>query len=109
MIPGLRNTSLDFVKTIGRLYYQRRDNHNLALKMASFFQDYVRTKFRLNVPATTEGEDAFVAILAHRTGHDRQALTGLIVLLRKLREFRSVSDEELLELNRKLEDFYKQA
>jgi hypothetical protein len=44
---ALRNTSLDFVRTIGRLYYQRRDNHNLALKMAAHFQDHVRTRYNL--------------------------------------------------------------
>ncbi len=39
VITPLRNTSLDFVRTIGRLYYQRRDNHNLATKMVVHFQD----------------------------------------------------------------------
>ena len=48
MVPFIgppRNTSLDFVRTIGQLYYQRRDNHNLAMKMAVHFQDQIRTRY----------------------------------------------------------------
>jgi hypothetical protein len=108
LIPPLRNNSLDFVKTIGRLYYQRRDNHNLVLKMSALFQDHVRTKYRLNVPSTQEGEPAFIERLAHRTGFDRTALGDLLVNMRQLREAGSVSDEDILTLNHHLEEFYKQ-
>ncbi|WP_431215597.1 hypothetical protein ACQ86N_13470 [Puia sp. P3] len=38
LISPLRNTSVDFVRTIGRLYFQRRDNHNLAMKMVAHFR-----------------------------------------------------------------------
>jgi hypothetical protein len=31
------NDSLDFVKTIGRLYFDKADHKNLCRKMASFF------------------------------------------------------------------------
>src|ERR1700744_1667255 len=57
VIAALRNTSLDFVRTIGRLYFQRRDNFNLAMKMVAHFQDQVRTRFHL---AATSLDEAFV-------------------------------------------------
>jgi hypothetical protein len=109
VIPPLRNNSLDFVKTIGRLYYQRRDNHNLVLKMSALFQDHVRTRYRLNLPSNQEGEPAFIERLAHRTGFDRAALGGLLANMRQLREAGSVSDEGIMALNHDLEEFYKQA
>jgi hypothetical protein len=42
-----RNDSLDFVKTIGRLYYEKGDNVNLCRKMASYFLEHVRNRYKL--------------------------------------------------------------
>jgi hypothetical protein len=106
-LSTLRNNSLDFVRTIGRLYYQRRDNQNLALKMVTHFQDFVRTRYNLTVPATEEEDDAFVERLSHKTGFGRDPLRELIASTRRIRES-TLRDEELLAFNRKLEEFYKQ-
>jgi hypothetical protein len=106
-IGALRNNSLDFVKTIGRLYYQRRDNQNLALKMVAHFQDFVRTRYNLTAPATEEGDGAFVERLSHKTGFGKDRLHELIADTRRIPES-SLTDKELLAFNRKLEEFYKQ-
>lgn len=106
VIQGLRNNSLDFVTTIGRLYYQRRDNRNLVTKMAMHFQDHIRTKYNLAVHLSDEG---LVDRLSWRTGISVEFLHGLTDDLLRLQESPAVSDEDLLALNRKLEEFYKQA
>ena len=107
MIPLLarpRNTSLDFVRTIGQLYYQRRDNHNLAMKMAVHFQEQVRTRYHLSIPLEEEG---FVDRLAYRTGYPKSELESLVGYVRQLPSKASVPDEQLLEFHRQLEAFYK--
>jgi hypothetical protein len=104
VIPPLSNTSLDFVRTIGRLYYQRRDNHNLASKMVTHFQDQVRTRYHL---AATTLEEGFADRLAYRTGYPKQALAGLVEYMQQLPSKAFVSDEELLDFYRQLEAFYK--
>ena len=48
------NDSLDFVRTIGRLYYERRDHLNLAKKMAAFFTEHVRNRYKILQPALDE-------------------------------------------------------
>jgi hypothetical protein len=104
VIAPLSNTSLDFVRTIGRLYYQRRDNHNLASKMVTHFQDQVRTRYHLAVTALEEG---FADRLAYRTGYPKQELAALVDYMRELPAKAFVSDEELLDFHRQLEAFYK--
>ncbi|HVU58361.1 MAG TPA: DUF4350 domain-containing protein [Puia sp.] len=106
VIAPLRNTSLDFVTTIGRLYYQRRDNQNLAAKMATHFQDYIRTKY--NIPVHLS-DPAFVERLSYRTGIDKDFLHGLAKDILRMQQGGNVMDNKLLELNQKLEEFYKQA
>jgi hypothetical protein len=104
VIPPLSNTSLDFVRTIGRLYYQRRDNHNLASKMVTHFQDQARTRYHL---AATTLEEGFADRLSYRTGYPKQALAGLVEYMQQLPSKAFVSDEELLDFYRQLEAFYK--
>jgi hypothetical protein len=106
VIDPLRNTSLDFVKTIGRLYYQRRDNHNLALKMVVHFQDYVRTRY--NLPVTALDED-FVERLSYKTGFPKENLRELAEYIKTLPGKRYVPDGELLDFEKKVKEFYKGA
>ncbi|HLZ86533.1 MAG TPA: DUF4350 domain-containing protein [Puia sp.] len=107
MVPAiapLRNTSLDFVQTIGRLYFQRRDNRNLATKMAVHFQDQVRTHYHL--PVTTLDEE-FVNRLSYRTGYPKEQLQELVEYMRHLPLKGYIPDEELVHFHRQLEAFYK--
>ena len=104
VIQPLKNASVDFVKTIGRLYFQRRDNKNLAWKMAAHFQDYVRNRYSIRTSLT---DPEFEKRLAWKTGYDAGQLKDLLYFMNMLQDEPSVTDEGLLELNRKLEHFYK--
>lgn len=106
VIPPLRNNSLDFVKTIGRLYYQRRDNQNLTVKMSTHFQDHLRTRYNLPV---SFADPAFADRLSYKTGIRKEFLLELIGEMQSLQDSPSVTDAELLALNRKLDEFYKHA
>jgi hypothetical protein len=106
VVEGLRNNSLDFVKTIGRLYYQRRDNHNLALKMSAHFLDHVRTRY--NLPVTTPDAD-FIERLSYKTGYPKETLQDLVTDIQRLQLESVVTDEELLAFHRKIDTFYKHA
>jgi len=104
VILPLQNSSLEFVRTIGRLYFQRRDNHNLAIKMVVHFQDEVRTRYNL---VATALDEELVTRLAYRTGYQHEALSRLIGYMRTLPSKAYVPDEELMGFHRQLEAFYK--
>ena len=101
----LQNASLDFVKTIGNLYYQRRDNKNLVVKMTAHFQDQVRNRY--NIPTSRMDED-FVKKLSYKTGIDLQTIHDIVYQAKYLADQPSVSDGELLLFNQQLQNFYKQ-
>lgn len=102
----LRNSSLDFVKTIGRLYYQRRDNKNLVQKMTAHFLDHVRSRY--NIP-TSRIDDEFINKLSYKTGIDRSLINNIVYQSKYLSDKTSVTDSELLFYNDQLQNFYKQA
>jgi len=101
----LKNASLDFVKTIGNLYYQRRDNKNLVGKMTAHFQDHVRNRF--NIPTSRMDED-FEKKLSYKTGIDLQTIHDIVYQAKYLSDQSAVSDGELLLFNQQLQNFYKQ-
>ncbi|MBO9201830.1 MULTISPECIES: DUF4350 domain-containing protein [Niastella] len=106
VIPPLNNASVDFVKTVGRLYFQRHDNKNLALKMTTHFQDHVRNKYGIR---TALSDPEFENKLAWKTGYNPRNLKNLLFYMNTLPEMIDVSDGDLLLFNRKLEHFYKYA
>lgn len=103
-IQPLRNTSLDFVKTIGRLYYQYRDNKNLGMKMTVHLLAHVRHRY--NIPASLSDE-RFVERLAHKSGYPADKVQQLVQRAKNMNESPRISDEELMEYHKLTEDFYK--
>ena len=103
-IKPLKNTSLDFVQTIGRLYFQRKDNKNLAGKMSAHFLDYVRNRY--NLP-TSQLYEEFENRLAYKSGYDLQAVKNIVYQVRTLEGQPVVDDNDLLAFNDKLDKFYK--
>jgi hypothetical protein len=103
-IAPLKNASLDFVKTVGRLYYQYRDNRNLAMKMTAHLQDHIRTRY--NIP-TSIMDERFVMTLADKSGYDGASLQKLVYQAKMIQDSPRVSDQELMEFHKLTEDFYK--
>ncbi len=99
------NSSLDFIQTVGRLYFQRRDNKNLAGKMVTHFLGHIRSAYNLSTSALTE---EFEKKLAFKSGYSAETIKNIIEDIRSIEAKPSVSDEELLAFNDKLEKFYKQ-
>ncbi|MBL7777662.1 MAG: DUF4350 domain-containing protein [Chitinophagales bacterium] len=101
-----KNESLDYVNTIGKLYYEKKDNLNLARKMAIYFLEHVRQRFRL---VTSDLNDDLVQRLTVRSGMDQSKINFLILFARQLKTKEEVTDTELHLFHEKLEEFYHQS
>lgn len=99
-----RNDSLDFVKTIGRLYYDRSDHKNLCRKMASYFLEHVRTRYKL---PTGSLDDEFIRSLQFKSGVEEEEIKRIVSFIRYTEDAPAVSDTEVTEFHRQLESFYK--
>ncbi|GAB3267118.1 hypothetical protein GCM10027347_35590 [Larkinella harenae] len=105
VIEPLKNTSLEFVQTVGRLYFQRADHSNLAQKKIQYFLAYVREQFGLN---TAHPDEEFKQLLARKSGvpeSDVQALFRQIAFSQQ----QVMSEYDLLRLNELIENFYTTA
>lgn len=99
-----RNDSLDFVKTLGRLYHDRRDHGNLARKMSIYFLDHVRTRYKLS---TAQLDDPFIQSLHVKSGYDEGEIRNIVSFIRYLEGQPPVSDEDLYRYHKQLQMFYQ--
>jgi hypothetical protein len=101
-----RNDSLDFVRTIGRLYYDKGDHRNLARKMSAFFMDHVRNKYKIS---TSLNDTELAEALAAKTGMPSQQLNNLVGMIRYAEASPEISGQWLMEFHNELESFYLNA
>ncbi|MEJ0057383.1 MAG: hypothetical protein WDN75_18035 [Bacteroidota bacterium] len=103
IIRPLENTSLEFVGTIGNLYYQRSDHKNIAEKKIIFLFDQIRTRYFLN--PNSPGEN-FISLLAKKAGKGEGQIRKLFDTIARIQEKPSINENELIELNTQIEKFY---
>jgi hypothetical protein len=99
-----KNESLDFVQTIGRLYYDKKDHLDLARKMSAYFLDHVREKYRLQ---TEELNEDFVLSLNGKTGFDANRIRKIAEFIDFTRTAPGISEGQLARFHDQLETFYK--
>ncbi len=101
-----RNDSMDFVKTIGRLYYEKGDHKNLAKKMAAYFLEHVRSRYKIPTSALDE---KFVKTLQFKTGVQADSIQGIVNDIKGLEGADNLNAHQLNEFYKKLENFYRTA
>ncbi|AUD07488.1 DUF4350 domain-containing protein [Spirosoma pollinicola] len=97
-----KNTSLDFVQTIGRMYYQQGDHENIARKKIQYFLADIRERYGLN---TTVLDKEFTETLARKSGVSQDETSDLVRLLRDTQKSISLSEYDLITLNGAMEHF----
>lgn len=89
VIPPVKNTTLEFVSTIGNLYYENGDHKNMAEKKIAFFVDQVKSL-----------DPVVLAKKLDRPLEETDALTKLIATI-KGKPY--IGADMLMELNTRLE------
>ncbi len=101
VITPLTNTTLDFVGTISNLYFYKKDHRAIAEKRINFFIDRLRTRHMLQY---TEGDEGWLEKVARKTGHNREEIESLFSLINRIKKLPAISEEELRELNTKIDE-----
>jgi hypothetical protein len=104
VIRPLANTTLEFVSTIGNLYYQLGDHKNIADKKIQFFFDYIHVHYFVS---TAHRDESFISLVARKSGTGEQTVKSLIDQINSILSKEKIAKEELTSLNTLLEKFYK--
>lgn len=101
-----RNSTLEFVETTGRLYFQQKNHANLANKKIQFFLEKIRTKYYIN---TSVLDESFVDSVASKSGVSQEDIRQLIKMFDFIKKAEKITESQLLDLNKKIESFYTKA
>jgi hypothetical protein len=104
VVNPLTNSTVEFTKTIGNLYFQSGDVSGIIHKKISFFQQKLRTKYFVN---TENMDDVFINRLALKSGVSQEQTKEIIEYINHLRKKPMHSDYELKQLNKRIETFFK--
>jgi len=102
IVTPLPNTSLQFITTIGNLYFEKKDNQDIALKRMNFFLDQIRTNYYLK---TTSLDEEFTKKLSTKSGEDIKEIEKLVKFFNWAKVQNQISDESLSKLNLLIENF----
>lgn len=99
-----KNTTVEFTETVGRLYLQHKSNRNISEKIITYFYEYLRKKYFIN---TSVINTDFINSLSGKSGVDKKETLELFETIKQVQQKEEVTDEELLKLNLKIENFKK--
>ncbi|HEX8378329.1 MAG TPA: DUF4350 domain-containing protein [Pedobacter sp.] len=106
IIEPLKNTSAEFVKVVGQLYYQKRNNLNIAQKKISYFLEEIRSRYAIK---TTVLDEDFEKLLTTKSAIKNELVRTLVSQILQISNSKSISDHELIALNKNIEQFHQQS
>lgn len=99
------NKTYEYTQTIAGLYLENRNNLAIAQKQIALFLEYIRT--RLRVP-TDQIDNRFFKNLASVSSISVEKLKQLFNTFQQLQNQAQVTDQELIELHKNIQEFKSQ-
>lgn len=96
------NTSLEYVETLANLFASQEQSVKLIPHIKNYFYHTVKTRYYLD-----ERHPDFVALLAKKSKVNEEELEVLIKMLNRSGDAYAFPDDQLINLHRRVEKFYK--
>ena len=102
IIKPLENSSVEFAKTVGSLYHQKKDYTNLNHKKITYFLTHIRNRFYVN---TTVLDEKLIAQLNAKAGKSIEETKDLIEFILSLKNKPIHSEQDAIVLAKKINTF----
>lgn len=103
VIKPVRNTTVEFVQTIGNLYFQEGDISDIARKKIIYFLDRVRRTYNID---TRLPEDKLIHRLHLKSGKDVELVKEILSLIGEINDRDQCSKQELIQLSLLMDRFW---
>ena len=107
LMKPYENATLSFVKILANLYYNQREHQSIIHKRIAFFEEGLRLRYHFS----TEQIHApnFAEQLANKSLLPVSEVKSMLDFVQKMRERKSLNDDELLSFSTKLDQFWAKA
>jgi hypothetical protein len=102
VVEPLKNTSLEFIQTVGRLFYKSENHANIAQKKTIYFKEFLREKYYISDFSETEKNIAFIST---KTGVNIPLVKRLIRKINYFPHKTAIDGDELMSYNKDIEEF----
>ncbi|MAN58512.1 MAG: hypothetical protein CMC08_01600 [Flavobacteriaceae bacterium] len=102
VMEPLTNSSIDFTKAVGQLYYQHKDSGNIINKKISFVLEDIRSLYYMNTDLL---DDDFIHKLSLKSGASFRTTKKLVECIAHLQTKMDHTESDLNELNQRIQDF----
>ncbi len=101
VITPLRNTTVEFAKTIGNLYYQEGDHDTIIDKKIIYFLERIRSEYLID---TSKLDDDFIRKLHQKSGKDILLIERAVLLINMHRKsYHGSVEDDLIQINNAIE------
>ncbi len=104
IIKPLDNTTLDFTRTIGNLFYETKDHKNVVHKKITYFLEYLRTEYFMDTQVLDE---KFSKRLHQKSGKSLEETERLVKLIKILQNKLFFDENDVLKITVAIENFRK--
>lgn len=104
VIQSPRNISIEFANSLAMLYYHKKDHTGIANKRIEYFKAFLRNKYNVDVVEATSKD---IDKLAKLTKLNANEIETLFTQLGDSVQENGISESELLNINQKIDEFYK--
>jgi hypothetical protein len=98
------NTSLEFIHTIGRLYYQQNDHRAIALQKMKLFLAFIRNRYSLQ---TKTPDNSFIEKLSQKSQASRKTIGAILEEYKTIDNMDDITAEQLFSFHSAVETFYQ--
>lgn len=101
-----RNTSMQFLETIGFLYYQKASHQQVAVQAIKLLRTFVKERYGLQ---WRDQNEAFIQQLSNRAGVDQELVASIAKDAHNIPRYTGLVETELVKFHQRLERFYQAA
>ncbi len=99
-----KNTSLDFISTIGSLYFIQNDHRKLCLQKMRLFLSFIRERYLMNTNVT---DAAFFKRLSAKSEIPMTVIEQIFSFHKNINDSSFTSEQTLIEFHMEMDKFYK--
>lgn len=103
VIKPLANTTLEFIRTVGNLYFKQSNHKNIAEKKITYFIDFIRTKYSIRI---IHLNDETIQQLSDKSLVEKDEIRKMFNIINLVNISQSIKRGTLIELNNLIENFY---
>ncbi|MEM9922108.1 MAG: hypothetical protein AAF990_28650 [Bacteroidota bacterium] len=107
IIPVLQpntNTSMEFLSTIGSLYFLQNDHKKMSVQKMKLFLGFVRDRYYL---PTSQLDEAFVDKLSAKSNIPKVIIEKILLINQNIESSSFVSEQTLIDFHLEIDKFYK--